>query len=441
MTSRRFSKFSLCLTIVILAFSLVAGCAQAQIGAGGGTVTLKSDIEMMSGIPVHGGGHFTWIVTGAAAGELRQAIILKYDIPHGAQPRNWQLEQEEVHQYTIDLERYLEDDTMDHEYMGANLRKFAPLNKDIRDYTTGLIGASNSTTGKIEIKFYFDAWMDDAGDLEFELSDTTISDAIFFPVNETYLGTYEIEHTEYMVNIGDFADMDIDKGSFFLIRTPFGEIYHYSVKFEAQDNPREKLTYEPFNWLEAPLVLFIVMVVFGYFVVTMPGRFRRYDVLKVIKLHTFTKVLLLILILLYFFAAFGGVFIGGIYLILISVVFLFVSLVISKTVYENAKRITTMPEKPDTETPSDELEDEIEEEMGRDIQCTTCGEIFSVGEDKFRLDSTPCPACGSIGAVEFSKSEPPAPPPPPEDLESIEDSASEESPPPTSEDLESTEEE
>lgn len=437
MTTRRFSKFGLWLTIIILAFSLVAGSAAAQIGAGGGTVTLKSDIEMMSGIPVHGGGHFTWIVTGGAAGELRQAIILKYDIPHGAQPRNWMLEETEVNEYTLDLERYLEDDQMDHEYMGANLRKFAPLNKDIRDYTTGLIGASNSTAGEIVIKFYFDAWMDDAGDLEFELSDTTIPNAIFFPVNETYLGTYEIEHTEYMVNIADFADMDIDKGSFFLIRTPFGEIFHYSVKFKAQDNPREKLTYEPFNWLEAPLVLFIVMIVFGYFVVTMPGRFRRYDVLKVIKLHTFAKVLLLILILLYFFAAFGGIFIGGIYLILISVVFLFVSLVVSKTVYENAKRITTMPEKPDTETPSDELEDEIEEEMGRDVQCTTCGEIFSVGEDRFKLDSTPCPACGSIGAVEFSKSEQPPPPPPPEDLESIADSRAEKPPLPPSEDLES----
>lgn len=441
MTLRRFSRFCLWITIIILLLSLIPVNTQAQIGAGGGTVTLKSDIEMMSGIPVHGGGHFTWIVTGAAAGELRTLIIEKYDVPAGPQPRNGMLEETEIGEYKLELERYLDDENNEHEYMGASIRNTASLNSKVKDYTEGLLGASNATTGKIVIKFYFEAWMEDAGDDEFELSDTTIANAIFHPFNETYVGKYEIEHTEYMVNIASYADVKITKGSFFLIRTPFGEIYHYSVKFDAQDNPRERLTYQPFNWLEAPLVLFIVMVVFGYFVVTMPGRFRRYDVMKVIKLHTFAKVLLLILILLYFFAAFGGVFIGGIYLILICVVFLFVSLVVSKTIYENAKRITTMPEKPDTETPSDALEDELEEEMGRDVQCTTCGEIFSVGEDRFRLDSTPCPACGSIGAVEFSRTEERPPTPPPEDLESIEDSRAEKPPPPPPpEDLESTQE-
>jgi hypothetical protein len=440
MKSKRFSNFGLCLIITILILSLVAGSAQAQIGQGGGTVTIKTDIEMMSGIPVHGGGHITWIVTGAAAGEFRQALIEQYDIPTNTQPANGQLDETEIEQYKIHLEQYLDDESLDHEYMGARISNTQKLNKKVKDYTEGLLGASNATTGKVVIKFYFEAYMEDAGDDEFELSDTTIATAIFQPLNETYHGGFEIEHTEYMVNIASYADMKITKGSFFLIRTPFGEIYHYSVKFDSQaDNPREMITYQPFNWLEAPLVLFIVMIVFGYFVVTMPGRFRRYDVMKVIKLHTFAKVLLLILILLYFFAAFGGVFIGGIYLILISVVFLFVSLVVSKTVYENAKRITTMPDKPDSDTLSDELEDEVEEDMGRDVQCTTCGEIFSVGEDRFRLESTPCPACGSIGAVEFSRTEQP-PPPPPEDLDSIDDSGTEEPlPPPSPEDPESIE--
>jgi hypothetical protein len=141
--------------IFLLLFSIIPGIAQADIGAGG-TTTLKSDIELMSGIPVHGGGHFTWVISGSAANELRIKIIEFFDgyvdgIPNG------RLEYAEVDAYRIELERYLEDN--EHEYMGANLRRFALLNRDIRDDTKGLIDTSASSTGNIEIRFYFDAWM------------------------------------------------------------------------------------------------------------------------------------------------------------------------------------------------------------------------------------------------------------------------------------------
>lgn len=414
MTSIRFSNLIALFITIILAVGLIPGLAQGEIGANGGTTELTSDIEMMSGIPVHGGGHLNWKITGAAAGELRQAIILNYDIPHGAQPRNWQLETDEVEQYTLDLERYLEQG--EHEYMGANLRKFALLNYDVREDTKGLIGTSNNTPGDIEIRFYFDAWMP-SGNEEVELTDTVVPSAIYYPVNETFSGTYKIEHTEYMISIGDFSDIKVTKGTIYLIRTPFGEIYHYSVTFKASNNPNEKLLYEPFNWMEAPLVLFIVMIVFGYFTVTMPGRFRRYDVLKVVKVHTLAKVLLLILILLYLFAAFGGAFISGIYIWLIGVVFLFVSLVVSKTIYENAKRITTSPTSSEATPTDQELEEALaEEEVVHKVQCSTCGEIYPLTDDRFSLASAPCPACGNIGAVEFGSEEMP-PPPPPEDLD------------------------
>ncbi|RLC66074.1 MAG: hypothetical protein DRH97_07075 [Chloroflexi bacterium] len=256
-----------------------------------------------------------------------------------------------------------------------------------------------------------------SGNEEVELTDTVVPSAIYYPVNETFSGTYKIEHTEYMISIGDFSDIKVTKGTIYLIRTPFGEIYHYSVTFKASNNPNEKLLYEPFNWMEAPLVLFIVMIVFGYFTVTMPGRFRRYDVLKVVKVHTLAKVLLLILILLYLFAAFGGAFISGIYIWLIGVVFLFVSLVVSKTIYENAKRITTSPTSSKATPTDQELEGTLtEEEVAHKVQCSTCGEIYPLTDDRFSLASAPCPACGNIGAVEFGSEEMP-PPPPPEDLD------------------------
>lgn len=399
---------------------VIPAFAMADVGANGGTTELKSDIEMMSGIPVHGGGHFTWRITGTAANELRTAIILNYDVPRGTEPPNGQLEVDEVERYAMELERYLEGRYSDDElyYQGANLRSFALLNRDIRDDTKGLIHTSNASTENIEIRFYFDAWIP-SGEQQILLADTLIADAVYFPVNETYVGDYKIEHTEYMVNIGNFAPVELNKGSFYLIRTPFGEIYHYSVSFNAAQVPTDELKYEPFSWLECPLILFIVVVVFGYFVVTMPGRYRRYDVMKVVWLHTVAKILLIVLLILYFFAGIGGFYVSGVILWLLCVAFLFVSLVISKTVYENAARITTMPKKPDAKA---EAEEPAETEaaatdVGRDVQCATCGEIFRLDE-KFSVPSAPCPACGSIGAVELGSLEETMPPPPPPDLES-----------------------
>jgi hypothetical protein len=414
MTKKALRASLVFLFLFLLLFSVIPGIAQADIGANGGKTTLKSDIELMSGIPVHGGGHFTWVISGAAANELRIKIIEFFDgyvdgIPNG------RLEYAEVDAYRIELERYLEDN--EHEYMGANLRRFALLNREIRDDIKGLIDTSASSTGNIEIRFYFDAWMP-SGEEEILLTDTTIPDAVYYPVNETFVGTYKIEHMEYMVSVGDFSAPEISSGTFYLIRTPFGDIFHYSNEFSANDNPNEKLKYEPFSWIECPLVLFIVIAVFGYFTVTMPGRFRKYDVVKIVKVHTLAKVLLLVLVLLYLFAGIGGIFIGGVYIWVISVVFLFVSLVISKTIYEQAARVTRMPEKPEVEAQEEtQAEEEVEaepEEGIKNVQCATCGEIYDIS-DKSNIQNAPCPACGSIGAVEFGREEPP-PPPPPEDM-------------------------
>lgn len=412
------------LFVFMVAFGIVPAFVNAAIGEGGGTTSLKSDMEMMSGIPVHGGGHATWKVSGPAAIELRQAIIREWDEPAAQGPPNGRLEATEVEAYYNEIDRYLEanpdrrfpgddvdEDVENLQYHGANLRRFALLNRDVKDDTKGLIGTSNSSTGPIEIRLYFDAWMP-SGSEDIKLSDTIIADAVYKAVNETYEGTYKMEHTEYMVSVSSFANPNIKKGSFFLIRTPFGEIYHYSVTFKAGEDTGDEILYEDFSWIECPLVLFIVVAVFGYFTVTMPGRFRRYDVMKNVKLHTFAKVLLIVLLLLYFFAGFGSFFVSGIYIWIIGVVFLFVSLVVSKSVYENAARIAVMPEKPDTtkeEAKEEEPKEEEAEEVGREVQCATCGEIFTM-DDRYTLASISCPACGNIGAVELGPIDE-APPP------------------------------
>ena len=91
--------------------------------------------------------------------------------------------------------------------------------------------------------------------------------------------------------------------------------------------------------------------------------------------------------------------------------FLFVSLVISKTIYEKAARVTRMPEKPAVGAREEIAEEEVEalpEEGIKNVQCATCGEIYNIS-DKSNIQSAPCPACGSIGAVEFGREEPPPP--------------------------------
>ncbi len=411
------ARFAWLMVLFVFLSFVIPPLANAQIGENGGTTELRSDISMMSGIPVHGGGHFTWKVSGDAAGDFRNALIDQYDEPEPQGPPNGILESDEVRIYIHQLEYYLEhNDLM---YNGAKLRAFSLLNQDITTDTKGLIGTSSSSSGDIEIKFYFDAWVP-TGSQDISLSDTTINDAIYAPLNETFHGTYKIEHTGYMVNIADYSNVKINKGSFFLIRTPFGEIYHYSVTFKAGEETGDELMYEDFNWIECPLILFIVVAVFGYFTVTMPDRFRRHDVLKIGLLHTIAKVLLLILLVLYFFAGFGGFFVSGVYLWILGVVFLFMTLVLSKTMYENAERIKPKP-KPEPSAiqakkePVAEVAEEPEAEVGkRDVQCSTCGEIFQLAEFD-TVSSAMCPACGEMGAIYLQKDEGiPLEEPPPE---------------------------
>jgi hypothetical protein len=122
--------------------------------------------------------------------------------------------------------------------------------------------------------------------------------------------------------------------------------------------------------------------------------------------HTLAKVLLLVLLLMYFFAGFAGIFIAGIYIWILSVVFLFVSLVISKTMYENAPRVSE--KKPEEEKAEPEApvgtEAPVEEEGAhpREVQCLNCGEIFTLQEWDTPASSM-CPACGSIGSVELGE--------------------------------------
>jgi hypothetical protein len=403
------------ITILALFFGMVLPAfALADIGDNGGTTTLKSDIEMMQGIPIHGGGHVTWRVTGNAAKELRSAILAKYDLPHGSEPPNGQLELDEVKRYINELERYLEghEEGVEHQFHGAKLRSFSLLNQDVATDVKGLIGTSESSNAAIEIRFYFDAWMP-TGSTDISFSETVIPDAIYFPVGENYTGTYKVEHTNYMVSIASYSNVNIDKGSFFLIRTPFGDIYHYSATFKAGEDTGEGITYEEFSWIECPLILFIVVAIFGYFIATMPGRFRRYDVMRNVKLHTLAKLFLIILLLLYFFAGIGSFYVGGAVLWILCVVFLFVSLVVSKVVYEHAERITSLPPKPEAK---EEVEEEAVEEpveKRKEVQCSTCGEIYPLKEG-FSLAASPCTACGSVGAVELGSGDnlPPPPPPP-----------------------------
>ncbi|UCF07642.1 MAG: hypothetical protein JSW28_08350 [Thermoplasmata archaeon] len=417
------------LILLLFLFCLVSpSTAQGEIGRNGGKIAIKTDIEMMSGVPVHGGGHVTWKVTGGAARELRAAILTHYDIPHGQTPPNGQLDIDEVDRYAKDVERYLENEGL--RYHGANMRRFSLLNYDVEDDTKGLIRTSNASTENIELRYYFDAWMP-SGNEEIPLADTQVSDAILAPLNETFVkdGEYEIEHTEYMVSVGDFSNVNIEEGTFYLIRTPFGDIYYYKVTFEAGEEPEDELLYEPFNWLESPLVLFIVVAILGYFTATMPGRFRRYDVTRIAKIHTLAKILVVILFLMYFFAGFGGIFIRGVYLWILSFVFLFVALVVSKTVYENAKRTPqkVKAEEPVAAAPIEEPEEpEPEEPKRRNVQCRTCGDIFHL-EEWDTPASAVCPSCGGMGAMPIgdsgsgeeeepaprtSRQRPPPPPPP-----------------------------
>lgn len=149
-------------------------------------------------------------------------------------------------------------------------------------------------------------------------SDATGNDTGFFidefnliaPCN--YTGKVEMHHTDYLVGVISFANLKPDRGTIHLFRTPGGEILSYTSTFDMTEAQKDSITYQHFDFMENPQVLFILMFVCSYLLLSFQNksyfyykvahpRSYRAGAKRIRWLHIVGKVLVLFMLIFYFF--------------------------------------------------------------------------------------------------------------------------------------------
>ncbi|HEV8594326.1 MAG TPA: DUF835 domain-containing protein, partial [Thermoplasmata archaeon] len=130
-------------------------------------------------------------------------------------------------------------------------------------------------------------------------------------------GQIEFNHVDYVVGFLSFSHFDSPDVSPQLIRTPVGEVLYYNALYDTGDVPRDTARYATFDFIENPQVLFILMAVAVWLIGLLqdksyegfrrkhPGSFRA-TATRVKWLHWSARIVMLLLVLLYFFPTMFG---------------------------------------------------------------------------------------------------------------------------------------
>ena len=329
---RRSSALVLAIAMaVILSVPFVPMNAEAQMATD--MVTITTDYELLGFSDLHGGGHLTYELTGQAAGDLRRAVLDRYDglITGTANGRidPAELKMNEQTGYIADVESSLATTS----FFSATTNRYEPLHEgqgeDITADAQGFyevtnIGADDSTP--IRIYLYFDATRMSMTELNFALLSRDLVSALYSPFTNSSSGaitssdirvndyTFRYKHTDYRICVGSLSGQSLttEGGTMHVVRTPAGEISTYTVTFDYNDRIMDEADYHPFSFLESPQVLFVLVFICTYLISTMPTRMYanykyayprrfRHKALKITWLHITSKLTILLLILFYFF--------------------------------------------------------------------------------------------------------------------------------------------
>ncbi|MDO9537718.1 MAG: DUF835 domain-containing protein [Thermoplasmata archaeon] len=329
-------------------------------------VIIKTDYQMLGVTELHGGGHLTYELHGQAAGDLRRAVLATYDgmfagtTPGLIDSRELRFSSSEG--YIGEMETYLE--TISLEFFAGYTISFAPLHKleDISVDATGFTSVSdiaNDNYTPIRIFLYFNAGNSNIP-YDFLLMSDVFFNALYHPsLNYTGIDpssyTFQYKHTDYRVSAGSFHRLVLETGGFQIIRTPAGEIAMYSVTFQDNTFPIgdqivDRASFQPFDVLENPQLLFAIVFICSYLMVTMPTKMYatykfayprkfRHKALKITWLHLMSKIMVIFLILFYFFPnmfAFisPNIFLSGLFIWIIAILFAIIFSVAAKVLYD-----------------------------------------------------------------------------------------------------------
>ena len=345
-------------------------------------VVVKTDYQMLGFNDLQGGGHLTYELHGKAAGDLRRAVLARYD---GLGPTDGVIDSAELKRgaiespgtsYIADLELALREHGR---FFHGITNSYDPLHENQgEDITIDAVGfvevRANIPTDdytSVYIYLYFDS-SQTTGTFTGNMIANELFDALYQPflghisLEEIDYSDYRFEyhHNDYRVSLGSLYNPDTPNGNIHIIRTPAGELSFYNVKNIVYDgssiNPQDRITYSSFNFLENPQILFIVIFICSYLLSSMPTKFysdykyayprrTRHKAMKIKWLHLLGKVLILLLLLFYFFPTFFGLmgsnaFLGGMAMWILAPVFTVTIIIVSKMLYD--KQISDIPRQP-----------------------------------------------------------------------------------------------
>ncbi|MCK5038350.1 MAG: hypothetical protein KAS16_04570, partial [Thermoplasmata archaeon] len=347
-------------------------------------VIVRTDYEMLGFSDLQGGGHLSYELHGKAAGDLRRAVLARYD---GLGTVDGQIDVAELKRGTIetpgssyiaDLELALRNNGR---FFHGVTNSYDPLHENQgEDITVDAIGFVEVSAAQIPtddyttifIHFYFDS-SQTSGEYTSDIIATALFDALYEPFlprnstayHEITLADYKFEfhHSDYRVGLGAFYKPDISQGSLNLVRTPAGELTFYTVKnldYNGNAVSQDRLTYGSFKFLENPQILFVIVFICGYLTSSVPTKFyadykysfprrMRHKALKIKWLHIMSKLLILLMLLFYFFPTLFGVmgsnlFLSGLLLWIMAPVMTIVTIILAKLLYD--KLTTEIPQQP-----------------------------------------------------------------------------------------------
>ncbi|GEM_PF-2933865 len=244
----------------------------------------------------------------------------------------------------------------------------------------------------------------DASGVALEEGDELI---VYYGHGVEWTGRSKLSHWTYVVGTHSYYQPDYDDGTLYVIRTPAGNLLHYSVEYDGYDEPNATIMWKQFNIIENPQLLFVIAAVSAYFTVKFPkNQFKKYrDIYHPSKrsraekhglTHISARIMSILILVFYFIPAMGPLFIGGLYLIIISAGLLVASIFISKFFYSRKaedipEEYIKPPKKKSRITPVKTVK--RKKPSVKKHTCKFCEETFTIPLEK-NLVVVKCPSCG-----------------------------------------------
>jgi tetratricopeptide (TPR) repeat protein len=198
--------------------------------------------------------------------------------------------------------------------------------------TEGLIGTSTDSTSRLMITIELKSENIDAKNSNL-LTDAYV---IYYALFGNLSGAGEVECEDYfqimMVGFGSYSGPDMGAGGTFThYRHPVGEYVVYESTYnvlEGKDQKDDKVQYQEFSFMQSPIILLIIFLVFGIITVGVPRYQAHKNKKKKVLWFRILAIVLFLVLLLFFILGFDGL-----YIWLLGIIFAVVSIVLSTGIY------------------------------------------------------------------------------------------------------------